>query len=479
MTQPSLERVTAEELMQLPLFAGETPEAVEWIASKMDVLRFEAGEQMVSENDPVRNFILILEGEVHYQRTGWDELLVAPAGQVTGVLPFSRIKTWAGRGWAAQASRIAVMDASHLRELVYRAPTVAQRLVSEMTDRTREFTRMEESSNRLLALGRLAAGLAHELNNPASAAVRSSARLRDVLSERRKYALALRGVVLPEEARELMSDIVEAVTGCATTPGALDAIERADRESDLADWLESVGVGVQFASELVDAGVTAEQLRPLASMVSSEILELGLHILVADHEILCLTRELEEASKRISDLVQAVKSYSYMDQSAVGEVDIEQGIDVTLRMFQHQLKQGIEVSRRFAGNLPRVRANGSALNQIWTNLIDNALHALGSLPAGQPKVLLVRTCQEPDCVLVEIGDNGPGIPEHVRHRMFEPFFTTKPVGEGTGLGLDIVQRIIKTHRGSIRVESAPGRTLFQVRLPVGRGEPRPVNAQPA
>jgi C4-dicarboxylate-specific signal transduction histidine kinase len=324
---------------------------------------------------------------------------------------------------------------------------------------------MEESSNRLLALGKLSAGLAHELNNPASAAVRSSARLREVLTERYKHVMALRGEVLPERARELMSDLTQAVTECVATPGAMDALERADRESDVADWLEGEGVPGELASGLVDARVTVAQLRPLASLVSSGILTLGLRVLVADHEIFCLTRELEEASRRISDLVQAVKTYSYMDQSPVAEVDVEQGIDVTLRMFQHQLKHGVQVTRQFDQNLPRIRANGSALNQIWTNLIDNALDAMESLPPEQPKALRVKTCAERDGILVEIADNGPGIPAEVQNRIFEPFFTTKPMGEGTGLGLDIVQRIIRNHKGSIRVESNPGRTMFQVRLP--------------
>ena len=202
------------------------------------------------------------------------------------------------------------------------------------------------------------------------------------------------------------------------------------------------------------------------ALVPSDTLELGLRILVADHELLCLTREVEEASRRISDLVQAIKSYSYMDQSPVAEVDVEQGIDITLRMFQHQLKHGVEVSRQFAPNLPRIRANGSALNQIWTNLIDNALDAMASLPAGQPRMLAVKTCSEPDGILVEIADNGPGIPADLTTRIFEPFFTTKPVGEGTGLGLDIVHRIVRSHKGSIRVDSRPGHTVFQVRLPL-------------
>jgi signal transduction histidine kinase len=463
------DRVSAEELRQLPIFADESPETVEWIADQMKLRVCEAGDVLVREGDPVTEFLVILEGELHFRRHGDPQgsVVVGVTGGVTGMLPFSRLKTSIGRVWAIRPTRIASMDASHLPELVYRAPTLAQRLVSQMTDRARTFTRMEESSNRLLALGKLAAGLAHELNNPASAAVRSSARLREVLTERRKHVMALRGEVLPERARELMADLTQAITECASSPGTTDPLERADLESDISDWLETQGVSGQLASGLVDSGVTLTDIQPLAALVSSEILTLGLRILVADHEIFCLTRELEEASHRISELVQAVKTYSYMDQSPVAEIDVEQGIDATLRMFQYQLKHGVSLSRQFAGNLPRILANGSALNQIWTNLIDNALDALETLPPGQPRTLMVKTCVEPDGILVEITDNGPGIPSEVQGRIFEPFFTTKPVGEGTGLGLDIVQRIIRNHKGSIRVESVPGRTIFQVRLPVG------------
>jgi len=466
MSEAAPERITADELLRMPLFEGESREAVEWVAERMEVRRFSTGDIVTREGDPAREFIVVLEGDIHFQRTGHHGFLVVPAGKPTGVLPFSRVKTWIGRGIAPHPLRLAVMDANHLRELVYRAPIVGQRLVAEMTDRTREFTRMEESSNRLLALGKLAAGLAHELNNPASAAVRSSARLREALGERRQLAHALRGEAVSEQASEIMNQLGAQITECASTPGSMDALERADLESDLSDWLEDAGASGELASDLVEAGITADQIRPLAAIISSDALALALRLLVCDHRILCITRELEEASKRISDLVQAVKSYSYMDQSPVAEVDIEQGIDVTLRMFQHQLKYGIHVSRKFAKNLPRIRANGSALNQIWTNLIDNALHAMNTLPAGSEKVLSVRTCVEPSAVLVEIGDNGPGIPPEVEQRMFEPFFTTKSVGEGTGLGLDIVQRIIRNHRGTIHVDSEPGRTVFQVRLPL-------------
>ncbi len=468
MPQETYQPVTVEELLTSPLFLDEKPEAVEWIARQMRLKTLAAGQILWNQGDPVAEFQLILEGELHFRKDDdpYAHLLVGTSGQPTGILPFSRMKNATGRVWAVVPTRLAVMDASQLHELVYRAPVVAQRLVAQMTDRTREITRMEEGSNRLLALGKLAAGLAHELNNPASAAVRSSALLRDVLKERRKAAVALHGVVIPDGVRQSMSGMIESIEECLSTPGDIDALERADLESDMSDWLDSEGLPGSLASELVEARITLEELKPLSAAVPREPLANFLKMIVADHQTLCLTRELEEASRRISDLVQAVKLYSYMDQSPVAEVDVEQGIDVTLRMFQHQLKHGFTVNRKLAGNLPKVRGNGSALNQIWTNLIDNAIDAMEGIPADQHKVLTVRTCLEPDGILVEIGDNGPGIPPEVRNRIFDPFFTTKGVGEGTGLGLDIVRRIVRSHKGTIMVDSDPGRTVFQVRLPL-------------
>jgi signal transduction histidine kinase len=467
MKTAAAEPVSTEELMKLAMFAGEPEETVRWVAGLMHLSRHEPGEVLVEPGDPVTEFGVVLEGELHFGREGDpnDEQVLLP-GRAIGVLPFSRLKTASRRVWAVQRTRVARMDPSHLREVVYRAPALAQELVSEMTDRTREATRREESSNRLLALGKLSAGLAHELNNPAAAAVRSSARLREVLTERRRYALAMRPEAIPAKAREIVTALTHQIAECTATPGDLNPLERADLEAEMSDWLESVGAPGDLASGLVDARITVDQVRALPEMLAGEPFVLGLRLLVADHEIYCLSRELEEASRRMSDLVQAMKAYSYMDQNPVAEVDVEKGIDVTLRIFHHQLKHGVSVTREFAGNLPRIRANGSALNQIWTNLIDNALDALETLPAGEPRKLRVRTSLEPGNLLVEIADNGPGIPQEAQSRIYEPFFTTKAVGEGTGLGLDIVQRIVRNHRGTIRFDSRPGATVFQVRLPV-------------
>ena len=468
-TQQYTDDLEADELARVPLFADDERTALEWLAEHFSVYCYESGDVIVHEGAPAKDFMVILEGEMHFRRPSdpYSPVFVRVAGQPSGVLPFSRMKVVGGRGVAVGRTRIAVMPATELRELVYRAPNLAQKLVGEMTDRTREMARIEERTAKMLALGKLSAGLAHELNNPASAALRSASLLREALNNRRAEAIALHGQVIPNEAQTLMTRLSETIAECGEATSALDALERADLASELSDWLQQKNFPENLAGDLVDAGIRANDLEPLTKYLSHENAQHGMRILMYDHQILCLTREIEEASRRISDLIQAVKAYSYMDKVPISEIDVEYGIDVTLRMFQHQLKHGFTVNRQFAGNLPKVPANGSELNQVWTNLIDNAIGAMKSQSNGE-KILTVRTLLEPQDVLVEVTDNGPGIPADVRDRIFEPFFTTKPVGEGTGLGLDIVARIVRTHQGNIRVNSQPGRTSFQVRLPLVR-----------
>ncbi|MGB9431412.1 MAG: ATP-binding protein [Candidatus Acidiferrum sp.] len=463
------ERLTPEELARIPLFADDDRTALEWLAEHFLVRCFESGEIITHEGSPAKDFMVVLEGEFHIRRVNdpYAPTFVRIAGQPTGVLPFSRMKVVGGRGIAVGRTRIATMPATELRELVYRAPNLAQKLVSEMTDRTRESARIEERTAKMLALGKLSAGLAHELNNPASATLRSATLLREALVQRRRVAIAMRGEVLSPEVQLLMNKLSETVAECGGGTSKMDALERDDLAADLADWLQERHFPTDVAGDLVDAGIRSEDLAPLEKLLSADNFARGLRFLAYDHQILCFSREIEEASRRISDLIQAVKAYSYMDQTPVSEVDVEKGIDVTLRMFQHQLKHGFEVNREFAGNLPKIPANGSELNQIWTNLIDNAISAMNSQSNGQ-KTLNVRTRLEPGNVLVEFVDSGPGIPQEIRGKIFDPFFTTKPVGEGTGLGLDIVQRIVRTHQGSIHVDSRPGHTAFRIRLPLVR-----------
>lgn len=461
------ERVTADELAQFALFQEDTRETLEWLAENLRVVTFDNGSLVVKEGDVADQFVIILGGEIHFgwASEGYRTAFVGKAGDAVGVLPFSRMKVHRGRGLAVGRTRLAQMHVSQLRELIYRAPALTQKLVNEMTDRTREATRFDERKNKMLALGKLSAGLAHELNNPASAAVRSSTRLREALLERRRQAATFRAFTITPEAGRLLSAFNEQLADCLSSPAKWDGLERADREADMSEWLESVGVPVYLAPDLVDAGVDLEKLKLLLGMLDPDAVTPGLKILVADFQILCLTRELEEASKRILDLVQSVKKYSYMDRAPLSHVNVEEGVEVTLRMFQHQTKHGVEVHKNFAGNLPIITANGSELNQVWTNLIDNALDAMCE-NGTREKILTLRTALEPDYILVEVTDTGSGISSDVQSRIFEPFFTTKPVGEGTGLGLDIVRRIVENHKGTIHVESRPGRTVFQVRIPL-------------
>jgi signal transduction histidine kinase len=284
------------------------------------------------------------------------------------------------------------------------------------------------------------------------------------LIERRKHGMAMRNDAVPPQAQDMILDLGELIADSVRHPKELDALERADREAEFFDWLESRNLPVAPATALVDCGIRVQQIEALSSLISRNSAIHGLQLLAADHAIFTLSREIEEAARRIADLVQAVKSYSYMDRVPLAEVDVEEGIEITLRMFQHQLKHGFDVKKLFARNLPRIKANGSELNQIWTNLIDNAIDAMSGV---ETKVLEIRTVSEPCDVLVEIADSGSGIPPEVQPHIFDAFFTTKEVGKGTGLGLDIVYRIIRTHRGSIQVNSVPGRTVFQVRLPLG------------
>jgi len=280
--------------------------------------------------------------------------------------------------------------------------------------------------------------------------------------ERRGHSIALRGELLTPQAQNLMLELSQIMTDAALNPKELDALDRLDREAEFSDWLGLHGFSDAASAAFIESGIQVNQVESLSKLIRHDSFEHLLRILAADHAIFSLSREIEEASRRIADLVQAVKAYSYMDRLPVTEVDVEQGIEVTLRMFQHELKHNFQVKKSFSGDLPKIRANGGELNQIWTNLIDNAIDAMAE---SETKVLEVRTCTEPGGILVEIIDSGPGIPAEIQARIFDAFFTTKEVGKGTGLGLDIVHRIVRDHHGSIRVSSRPGRTVFQVRLP--------------
>jgi signal transduction histidine kinase len=268
---------------------------------------------------------------------------------------------------------------------------------------------------------------------------------------------------LSPQQRSVIADIEDCLIESMASSPVLDSLAQSDREDEMITWLERIGIprGSRFAAGLVEANVEEDDLRRLTEKFDRAVLPDVLTRVVSALSAERLTREIEASTGRISELVRAIKEYTYMDQLPEQEIDIHHGLDSTLTMLKFRLKKGVTVLREYDKSLPRIFAHGSELNQVWTNLIDNAIDAMGG--KGE---LQIRTAQELDMVLVEITDNGPGIPEEVQPHVFDPFFTTKGVGEGTGLGLDTAYRIVRNHHGEITLESRPGRTCFQIRLPL-------------
>jgi len=451
-----------ERLRKIAVFVDLPQEELLWFVSQCEERRIAPGEIVMREGDPPEYMIVMLEGEVRARAErgpGDGPVFTMSGGEVTGMLPFSRLKVVSVTGRAVVPSHYLAFHVSHFPELFRRLPELVRRLVGLLADRVRNVTRQEQQHEKLAALGKLSAGLAHELNNPSAAARRSAAALRDCLARLRAAA---RSTTIGPEDCALLAQREEEIRSTLTPAGFKDEFARVEREEAIQSWLESRNVpeAWKLAPHLAEANLTDANLESFAQAAGASLgTEIARFATLLEMER--IAEELEHSSARISDLIKAVKEYSFMDQAPVQEVDLEHGLETTLTIMHHKLKRGITVTREYAPNLPKVMANGSELNQVWTNLIDNAADAM----KGSGK-LTVRTALENDFVLVEIADSGPGIPPEVKSRIFDPFFTTKGVGEGTGLGLDVVNRIIKNLRGQISVSSVPGDTRFQVRLPI-------------
>jgi signal transduction histidine kinase len=352
-----------------------------------------------------------------------------------------------------------------------RIPDIQPRLIGLLTDRVRETARADQQREKLAALGKLSAGLAHELNNPASAVRRSTSGLRDALANLREANFKLCREELSDEVLEHLSEIEKEVAAEMTGSPVMDALERSDREDHIVAWLEKRDVTRpwELAPALVEAEADDDCLEKLSAQFPGKVLEFALRRTAATIEVEKTLRQIESSAARISDLVKAIKEYTYMDQSGDKEIDLHEGLESTLTMMHHDLKNGINVRREYDRSLPKICAKGSELNQVWTNLIDNAIDAMAEQAKAGRGQITIHTARDGVFVLVDIIDNGPGIPPEVKSRIFDPFFTTKPVGEGTGLGLDTVYRIVRQHGGDVRVDSHPGETHFQVRLPIPQG----------
>jgi len=406
---------------------------------------------------------VILEGHIQGRGELNGETVVfdLEPGDVTGVLPFSRMKQFTVGQRAVTDSRALRFSTSLFPDLIQKMPELTKRLVGLMSDRIREVTRLEQQRDRLASLGKLSAGLAHELNNPASAAKRAASQLREILKKIKSASLELGRRDLTAAQKAEIEKLEALFTQKDVVPP--DALTISDLEDQIDSLLRSHGQNDlwQLAADLARRNIKPEILESLFASLDADTARAALVRIAASVEIAVLLHEIESSTSRISDLVGAIKEYTYMDQAKVQNVDIVKSLETTLTILNHKLKQGVDVQRDYQRVPLLVNSFGSELNQVWTNIIDNAIDAMHG--KGE---LRVRTYRDDNCVVVEIADNGPGISPEVQPHIFEPFFTTKGVGEGTGLGLDTVQRIVKKHRGNIQVNSKPGDTRFQIWLPL-------------
>ncbi|MDZ7639393.1 MAG: ATP-binding protein [Bryobacterales bacterium] len=461
----------AKDLAGMSTLAGLPAGEVDFLCSIGEVGEIDEGAAIFENNQPAEYLFFLLQGTVQFQIESEGTIVYAGAmsgGEVGGLLPYSRMTHYTGRAVALENSRGFRIHKSHFPAMSNHAPTLVQRLVGMMSDRVREATRMQQQREKMMALGKLSAGLAHELNNPAAAIRSATKALLDRLAVMPERVIRVGRHDLGEEHLKTLSSIPQILA--AEQRPALKALERSRREDEITDWLEDhkIGSAYTMAETFVEAGFETECLDDIASQTPEDALDDVLCWVEGHTAIFNLVREVSSAAERISGLVESVKSYSHMDRSTSRQfTDIHDGLEATLTILGHKLKRkNIEVVRRYSTDAPAILGLPGELNQVWTNLIDNAIDAM----PGEGGRLEIETRRTNFGVLVCITDNGSGIPEELQTRIFEPFFTTKAIGEGTGLGLDIAHRIIhRQHQGYIDVDSRPGNTVFQISLPSGAG----------
>ncbi|MGB6133890.1 MAG: ATP-binding protein [Acidobacteriaceae bacterium] len=449
-------------LRRVSALHGLTDGELEWLATNCEEVSAAAGAPLFREGDPATKMTILLSGEIHVRRSqGGLALFVGRAGQITGVLPFSRMKTHGGQGYASSDVWGLQIDRERFPEMLEAIPSMGQRCVTVLLDRVREMTRLEQQTEKLNALGKLAGNLAHELNNPASAAQRAASGMLEELRTLGHQKYLLGGLCLDERPLQGIRAWRARMDEQARARPA-DTITQGEREDRLQRWLRAHGVEQtwQVVPDLAELGVTERDLDDLAELLGGQHLEIVLSQFASSVRTERMAQVMLDSTARIFDLIAAVKDYSWMDQAPIQQVDIPQSLETTLAMLQSRLEK-VEVERRYAADLPRIAAYASELNQVWMALIENALDAM----QDRGRLTLSAHCLG-EFLVVEIWDDGPGIPEDVQGRIFEPFYTTKAPGSGLGLGLDTAQRIVRQHRGYLHVTSQPGATCFQVRLPV-------------
>src|SRR5215217_3150064 len=455
-----------EELRRVYLFADLSDEDLEHLLAMSSTLSVNPEELLFEEGSPGDALYVILDGELEVTwRQGPQDVVLAVrrTGEFIGEMSLLDQAPRSASVRALRESHLLEISQAAFQTLLSRSASASSKILRTVTFRLRSTESMLVQNEKMAALGTLAAGLAHELNNPAAAIQRGAAQLREALSEWQRTAIELGAISDPRQTR-VVDSLQEETLRRAAAPLLSDPISLSDQEGELQDWLEDQGVepAWEFAPALVSFGWNREELEQATEVFSTAQQAVVLRWLAASSSVNGLLREVGTSAGAISEIVKAVKSYSYLDQAPIQEVDVKESLETTLIILRPKIKAGISITRDYADEVPRIEAYGSELNQVWTNIIDNAIDAMQGAGA-----LVLRTYTKDGEVVVEIIDDGPGIPPEVQRRIFEPFFTTKGPGVGTGLGLHIAYNIIfHKHRGEIQVASRPGETRFRVVLPI-------------
>jgi signal transduction histidine kinase/predicted CoA-binding protein len=455
-----------EFLKKVPLFASMPDHDLDRLCEMVTEVHLNPGEELFAEGSPGDKAYIIETGEIEILKASGERnvlLAVRKSGDVIGEMSLLEAAPRFASGRARIESKLLAISHSQLDELLNTSASAARSLLFTITSRLRSTELMLRQSEKMAQLGTLTAGIAHELNNPAAAVQRGTSQLNTTIAQLQEAQIGLSRLALSANNWDKLSELNTLIRDRASNHLVIDTLERSDREYEIEDWLNSQGIpdAWEHAPTLVDLGLSQDQFSDLAGDFSSEQLVEVITWMGASYNSYSLLEEINQGSERISEIVKSLKSYAYLDQAPIQSVDVHEGLDNTLVMLRHKLKEGIDVKREYAENLPNIQAYGSELNQVWTNIIDNAVDAMN----GKGKIF-IKTRQDGEWVVVELEDNGPGIPEDIQEQIFSPFFTTKAVGKGTGLGLNISYKIIEKHSGEIKVFSKPGKTRFQVSLPV-------------
>ena len=460
-------------LCTIEVLQGLTEEEFTWLATHGTQRFGNDGDLIFSQGTPPEHLMFILSGHVLVRRHSSSpvSVLIGQTGRITGKTPFSRIKAWNADGRSSGDTWILELHDSQFPELLTAIPSMTQRVVRLLLDRNREYTRAEEQIGKLAALNKLAANLAHELNNPASAAKSAASRLLSAAEGQPGRTAYQIGMALGTDDRlnaylDWLSRLRSAVSHARQTSHGNPPVDNASLEDSLINWLEEKGFGEawKLAPRLAEANIQLSSLQELERLVPADKLCAAMSDAMAALEREASLLLVSEAADRIFRLVTAVKDYSYMDRQAVQDVNIAESLDTVLRLFQPRLS-GITVRRFYSPDVPLLQAFGSELNQAWAALVENSLDAM-----GDSGTLTLSAKLQGKTILVEITDTGHGIPPEFANHIFEPFFTTKPFGKGLGLGLDTVQRVVQKHFGAVAFDSKPQETTFHVRLPLDRAE---------